>query len=149
MPTLTPPPPTTLDAVERVFRRVRDVFIWTADKEVFGKPEHWESLAHLIHAGAHQAKGDCDDFALTCLELLAEAGAPTDTLRIILCWTETDDYHCVAGVDHESGTWILDNRQRRVLDFPDLRGYRWEKSMRLSDAGNWVYIDLLARAPAP
>jgi predicted transglutaminase-like cysteine proteinase len=129
-----------MSVIEDVFNRVRQVFVWTADKEVFSVDEHWTSFKHMIDAGAHYVRDDCDAFAMTCLDLLADAGVPRDRLRAIECDTEQGERHLVAGVDHDTGTWILDNRQRRVLDYSTMRGYRWLRSMHLSEAGTWRHI---------
>jgi predicted transglutaminase-like cysteine proteinase len=122
--------------VEEVFDRVRRAFIWTPDKENFGQDDYWTSLKAALNAGETVIRGDCDDFAMTCLDLLLDAGEPRHAMRMMLCWVETGEYHAVSGIDVDDTTMIFDCRQRRVMDFRSLP-YRWDRGMRLSEAPTW------------
>ena len=116
----------------RVFRQVCRLFIWQCDTETFGVPEYWSSFADDVEAGK-VFRGDCDNFALTCGELLARQGVPKGRIRIALCWVETGGYHAACICDQH----VLDNRQRAVWHWTQLRGYEWDKSMGLDEPGVW------------
>lgn len=99
--------------------------------EVFGVPEHWKSFADEIEAG-EIIRGDCDDFSLTCGELLARKGISKHLIRIALCWVETGGYHAVCVCNG----YVLDNRQRDIWQW-QLLPYTWSKSMGLDEIGVW------------
>ena len=117
--------------VRDVFRQVRGLFIWQSDQETFGVPEYWSSFADDVEQGK-VFRGDCDNFALTCGELLVRQGVARNLLRVALCWTETGEYHAVCIADD----WCLDNRQRAVWHWSRLP-YKWDRSMRLDEPGVW------------
>jgi len=102
--------------------------------EVFNVSEHWKSFADEIQDD-EIIRGDCDDFSLTCGELLSRTGIKKDTIRIALCWTENNIYHAVCVCDG----YVLDNRQRDIMPWNDLP-YRWHKSMGLDEVGVWREI---------
>ena len=126
------PAPVDVQAVARgVFKQVRRLFIWTCDQENFGVPEHWSSFADDVEQGK-VFRGDCDNFALTCAELLHRRGINPSLIRIALCYVETGEYHAVCIADG----WCLDNRQRAVWHWSKLP-YRWDRSMRMDEVGVW------------
>jgi predicted transglutaminase-like cysteine proteinase len=101
--------------------------VWQADQETFNEPEHWSSFSEdVLHGKIFY--GDCDNFALTCAELLVIEGFEKKDIRIALCWTETNEYHAVCVYKNE----VLDNRHRRVIPFNEIK-YKWHKSMRLDE----------------
>ena len=122
----------TLDVSKQVFRQVQRLFIWTCDLENFGVPEYWKSFADEVERG-EVFRGDCDNFALTCGELLHRQGIEPKLIRIALCWVENGGYHAVCICDG----WVLDNRQRAVWRWNQLQRYKWDKSMRLDQPGVW------------
>jgi predicted transglutaminase-like cysteine proteinase len=117
--------------IRDTFREVHNHFVWAPDMEVFGEPEHWSSLADNVERG-EVFKGDCDNFAMTCAELLLRRGIEPVNIRLALCWTETAEYHAVCIAHGE----LLDNRQRRLRHWASVP-YRWHRSMRLDKPGEW------------
>lgn len=118
---------------------VRRNFIWAADKETFGELDYWTSLADDLlrePSTEHAVVGDCDDFAITCLDLCVRDGVPDADLRIYTCWTETDTYHCVSSVMFEGEEWLFDNRQRTGMYRKNVP-YTWHKVMHLAEKGTW------------
>jgi predicted transglutaminase-like cysteine proteinase len=110
---------------------VLDVFTYEEDTPTEVGDEPWNSFARTVRNG-EPFVGDCDDFALTCAELLLARGVPADEVHVITCYTETGVYHAVA----LAGDWVLDNRHRSVRS----RGavpYRWKLAMRLDQPGRW------------
>ncbi len=124
------------EIVNKVFDDTRRNFIYTPDGEQYGVRDDWRSHAGEI---GEPWRDDCDGFACTAAELMIDRGVPKEDVRLILCITETGIAHLVCGVDVDgdlNATLILDNRQRTVWSWTDI-GYRWKKSMRISEPGTW------------
>lgn len=118
--------------LSEIYYKVKSNFIWTSDKELHGVGEHWTSCADEVDAGK-VFRGDCDDFALTCAELLFREGYEPSRISIDFCTTEAGQGHLVCVCDGVA----LDNRQRRPLFMTALPGYRWRSRMLLSERGTW------------
>ena len=102
----------------RVNRDIR----YVTDMELYGKRDYW-----TIVEGVGQ--GDCEDYALTKQFRLKKLLWPASSLRIATCWVETKQYHAVLTVDTNKGTYVLDNRYKRVMAWGDLP-YRWHKRQK-------------------
>lgn len=111
------------------------LFRWAPDQTTFGEPEHWLSFADKVELG-QSFVGDCDNFALTCAELLIRRGVDPSLVRLAVCWTETEEYHAVCVADG----LCVDNRLRRVIPYDKLP-YRWHKSMRMDRIGVWTLAE--------
>jgi predicted transglutaminase-like cysteine proteinase len=119
------------DDIARVHEDMKFLFKYTPDIELYGKPEFWAVMNS-------DNMGDCEDFSLTCRQLLIDKGWERSMLRPACCWTETGGYHAVLVADIEGAAYVLDNRQKSVLPWEDLP-YKWDKI--LSFIGNeWVKI---------
>ena len=117
--------------IKETFAEVHRLFSWAPDDETFGEPEHWSSFADKVEQSKH-FRGDCDNFALTVIDLLLRRGVKPENCRLALCWTETNEYHAVAIVHG----WLLDNRMRTLRPWATVP-YRWHKSMRMDEPGVW------------
>lgn len=71
---------------------------------------------------------ECRDYVLVKMERLIAGGWPKADLSVILCYTETNEYHAVLGVEIAGETWILDSRTPQV--------YRWDQPIF---AYRWVW----------
>ncbi len=120
-----------MHTIQKVHAEVMRRFIWAPDAETFGVPEYWSSFAREVELG-QSFTGDCDNFALTCAERCLQLGISAKDVRIALCWTETGEYHAVC----IASDMLLDNRQRWTIPWSKA-GYKWDKSMRLSEPGVW------------
>ena len=72
--------------------------------------------------------GDCEDYALAKRNALLNAGWPKDKLGLCVCYTASNEGHCVLWVDTDKGSFILDNN----YDFPMKPSelpYRWESML--------------------
>lgn len=120
---------TTLDLV---LRCANDKFQYESDTEIYGESDFWTPASEI-----NNWRGDCEDHALLCREMLADTGINGSLL--LTCWTETEQYHCVLYLHG----WVLDVRHSRVMSNTDLEkiGYKWHKA-GLED-GRWFYITLL------
>jgi len=103
------------DTIDAIHKRVLKNFEYVTDKKQYGKIEKW-----VTPEDVDNVTGDCEDFALACRKLLRETDLPS---RLVFCLDETGEGHAVL----ESGGWILDNRQRKVLSKQKLEkiGYRF------------------------
>src|SRR5439155_18744930 len=82
---------------------------------------HWAGLAETIAHG----RGDCEDFAIAKMQLLAAAGVPQRDLYLILVRDEVRQIdHAVAAVRDEDRIYILDSANDRVVSPEQVRGYR-------------------------
>ena len=145
-----------MDAIDELFRDVRQYFVYRPDLEGFNKPDHWRSQA--AHIGSPYY-GDCDDLAMTAADLAVQRGIDPARIRVALCLTEVGQRltipppydHMVCLIDETwtgSATVALDCRQRAVMTW-DRLGYRWHSSMRLSERGTWRDMRVGDPAVAP
>jgi predicted transglutaminase-like cysteine proteinase len=127
-----PPSGAPLRALVRsVHTELVERFEWAPDLEYWNQFEYWESHAALVARG-ESFKGDCEDFALTCAELLFNAGVQPSLLRIAVARTEDSELHVVC-IAH---THLSDCRQRWVVPWMQ-PPYTWQRSMRLDEPGVW------------
>ena len=135
----------TLELLRSVHATVQRHFIWAPDRETYDKPDHWEGFAAAVRRG-DVARGDCEDFAITCAELLRDGhGIDPADLRLVYCHTPRAG-HMVLAVDRviigdaeTTATVVLDNRQRAPVEWNHL-GYRWISGMRLTEPNVWRSI---------
>jgi len=116
---------------KKIHKQVKDLFVWTSDQEVFKVSDYWKSFADEVQKG-EVFKGDCDDFTLTCAELLFRNRVEKSRIRLALCEVETGSGHLICVV----GNLALDNRQRAVVEWNNLP-YKWIESMRMDEPGIW------------
>ncbi|MCV6609431.1 MAG: hypothetical protein OIF55_01540, partial [Amphritea sp.] len=68
--------------LNEVYGRVKSCFRWGPDYETSGRFEYWDTFTDQVRSGV-QVKRDCDDFALTVLELgIADYGWDRDKCRV-------------------------------------------------------------------
>lgn len=130
----------SLETLQRIHKSVYSNFIYTSDKKNYDLMEHWTSHAKTVKEGK-KFKDDCDGFALTCAELCIQEGFERADVRIIMCQTETGEWHLVCGVNTGDTTYILDNRYSKPYRWSSKRDYNWHKSMNFAKPGKWYYID--------
>lgn len=119
--------------LDTVLGRANENFQYESDSAIYGESDYWNPAS-----ASNDWRGDCEEHALLCREMLGEAGINGSFL--LTCWTETEQYHCVLYVHG----WVLDVRHSRVMSNTDLEkiGYKWHKA-GLED-GRWFYVTLLA-----
>lgn len=108
-----------LSTLEAVFDSVHARFRYTPDTETWNANEYWPNATELKGMCSPDGHwlGDCEDFALMCREELDRMGIAN---RLVVCFTENSECHCVCEVDG----WILDVRQHYVMRRDDLQ-YLW------------------------
>lgn len=117
---------------DALMARMHELFTWAPDKVVFDDMERWHSFLDEYKAG-EEFSGDCDDFMLTCADVLIDLGLDPSRLMAAVCETKEGDLHAVLVVD---GRMVLDNRQREVR-WIEYLPYKWIKSMSGKEPGVW------------
>jgi predicted transglutaminase-like cysteine proteinase len=104
-----------LDAIRLINRAVNAAITYRSDRG-----DSWQTLAQSAARGT----GDCEDYAIAKMELLADLGfAPEQLQFIVLRNTRTQVYHAVLAV-HVGGTrYILDNMSNAVASDELFRTY--------------------------
>jgi predicted transglutaminase-like cysteine proteinase len=86
--------------------------------------------------------GDCEDFALTKIDELIDAGWPVGNLQMATCYTETGGYHAVVLIRTANmGNLILDNRFEKVRKQDSLE-YRWHMYQRAGSVWGLYSVQL-------
>lgn len=91
------------------------------DRDLFGRSDYWADAATTLRLG----RGDCEDFALLKMELLAAAGIKREDMMLTLArdLIRRRD-HAVLLVKTEDGFVMLDNVGSAPLDGSQSHGYR-------------------------
>jgi predicted transglutaminase-like cysteine proteinase len=113
------------DFFNRIHSWALSIFEYHTDLETWGLPDYWATIGdlQLEFDINNKIKGDCDDFAQLCRYAAMACGIPS---RLVLCYTELGDYHCVAEI--ESG-WIFDNRESLISHWTYLLGKGYKKDV--------------------
>jgi predicted transglutaminase-like cysteine proteinase len=113
---------------------------YASDMAVYGQADHWASLREFLTNG----RGDCEDFAIAKMWMLAALGVPRDTMRMVVLRDSVARLdHAVLAVHHEEGAWVLDNRFSVVRADDEMRHYQPYYS--LSAGGfSWVHSTAVA-----
>ncbi len=125
--------------ISQVHKKVLALFDYVTDAKNYEVMDYWTCKAADVSLGK-RFKGDCDDFSLTCAELLIKAGIPKSKVKVILCQVETGGYHLVCGVDTEYDTIILDNRFKEAYSWKIRTNYKWIKHMYFDRPKTWYSV---------
>jgi predicted transglutaminase-like cysteine proteinase len=116
--------------------------VFADDPSIYGVADHWAGLAETLAQG----RGDCEDFAITKMQLLAAAGVPTRDLYLILVRdTGREIDHAVAAVRDGDRLYILDSANDAVRTADQVKGYRPVASF--SGENHWTFGLRTAAAP--
>lgn len=123
---------------KEIKNKLDQLFIWSRDRDNFGRDEDWRTHIEAFRVGA-VFRDDCDGYMMTAADALIDAGYAKDNIRYLVCLTELQENHAVCGFEVNNEIYIIDNRQRAIWTARQLvdAGYRFEKSMRLSEPGVW------------
>jgi predicted transglutaminase-like cysteine proteinase len=108
-------------ALSRVNAWVNERIVYTEDRDLFSRADFWAGAKKTLKLG----RGDCEDIALTKMQLLAAAGIPREDMFL----TITRDLvrnadHAVLIVRHEGGYVLLDDGSDELLDASAGHDYR-------------------------
>jgi predicted transglutaminase-like cysteine proteinase len=122
------------DQVEAINRWVNRNVAFGSDRDVYGRTDHWAPAAETFRRGI----GDCEDFAIAKMELLATLGISRDKIRLIVArdLVRNSD-HALLIVELSSGSVMLDNVTDQLLDarFPN----DYSPIMSFSQSAKWVH----------
>jgi len=107
------------DVAAKIHRDVNKSVEYKKDLEQYSLPDYWTI------AGKY---GDCEDYALLKRARLLEIGWDSDKLGLCICFTETNEGHCVLYVNTDKGAFILDNRYSNPAT-PSLLPYKWDSML--------------------
>lgn len=126
---------TALDErLETVNRWVNHAITYTEDRVLFGKADHWAGARKTLQLG----KGDCEDYALLKMHLLAAAGVRREDMFLTIArdLVRRAD-HAVLIVRTENGYRMLDNATDTVLDATLANDY--QAVLSFNDRRTWLH----------
>lgn len=95
-----------LSKVEAVNRLVNARVAYTRDIDSYGMLDHWATPGQTLERGV----GDCEDYAILKMALLAELGVPRASMSVVILNDERRNlFHAVLAVKTNRGFYILDN----------------------------------------
>ena len=109
--------------IRSVNRQVNSEHDYLTDKSGYGVGDYWT----IMEEGD---AGDCEDFALTKMQALIDAGFSAANLQLAWCYDETGTAHAVLIIQTVNrGTLVLDNRYEAVMQIANVP-YRFEAYQR-------------------
>ena len=104
------------------------------DQVLYGKPDYWADAGATLKRGA----GDCEDIAITKLQLLAAMGVPRGDMYLTIARDLTRQAdHALLVVKLDGKLWLLDNATNQLLDAQGSYDYR--PILSYSSAGTWLH----------
>ncbi len=120
--------------VEAVNRWVNRSIQFGEDRDVYGRADYWAPAAETFRRGI----GDCEDFAIAKMELLAALGISRNKMRLVVARDLVRNAdHAVLVVTLAEGAVMLDNMTDRLLDARLPNDYR--PIMSFSQNAKWVH----------
>jgi predicted transglutaminase-like cysteine proteinase len=117
-----------------VNRWVNERIRFSDDRNAVGRTDRWSGAAETLRRGT----GDCEDYALTKMQLLAALGFETEDMYLVVVRdTVRLGDHAVLAVRLGERFVILDNLHADVVDSVLLPQYR--PVISYSSAGRWVH----------
>lgn len=114
-------PGTSRETIDQINRWVNRKIDYVEDRELFGKADHWAGARRTLKLG----KGDCEDYALTKMQLLAAAGIRREDMYLsIVKDTVRRQDHAFLVVRHKGQYLILDNATDIILDGAQSHDYK-------------------------
>ena len=120
--------------VEAINRWVNRSIEFGEDREVYGRADYWAPASETLRRGV----GDCEDFAIAKMELLAALGIARDKMRLVVARDLVRNAdHAVLVVTLADGAVMLDNMTDKLLDARLPNDYR--PIMSFSQNAKWVH----------
>jgi len=127
------------ETIKNINAAVNAAHDYQTDKSGYGVGEHWE----IMNPGD---KGDCEDFALTKMQALIDAGFDVKNLQLGWGQTETGGNHAFLIIQtNNRGTLILDNRYPGLMQIGNVP-YRFQGYQRAGQT--WASYTTLLEAVA-
>lgn len=118
-------------SIIEVNNTVNEGIIPRTDMEIYGVPELWAYPS---------IEGDCEDFVLLKQYMLEREGFPRSALLITVVRQPNGEGHAVLTVRTDRGDIVLDNLDKRALDWT-LTPYRYLKRQSEQNSAKWVAIE--------
>lgn len=103
--------------LSNLHREILEKFTYMTDMEKSGLVEHWgdsTTLKNIGRSGVTRFTGDCEEFALVSAAKAQESGF---NARLVVCYVETGEGHCICEVSSKdyAEAYFFDNRQHKVV----------------------------------
>ena len=106
--------------VSAVNAGVNRLIRYRPDRAIYGQLDFWANPSTTLNRGA----GDCEDYAILKMAVLADAGIPRSAMSIVVLKDQRRDvYHAVLSIRTTRGNFILDNVGQEVLADTELPDY--------------------------
>lgn len=123
-----------LSLIANINRQVNHKIHYVEDSQLFGKADYWAGAGATLRLG----KGDCEDIAITKMQLLAAAGvARKDMILTIARDLVRNMDHAVLIVRNEGSFILLDNSTDELLDGSASNDYR--PVFSFSEGKSWLH----------
>jgi predicted transglutaminase-like cysteine proteinase len=120
--------------VDQVNRWVNARIAYASDIDVYGVADYWASLAEVMLHG----RGDCEDFAIAKMQILAAAGVPTRDMYLTLVRDlRRQEDHAVLVVRVGQDAYVLDSDENTLLRQDELTRFR--PVVAFSENGRWIF----------
>ena len=127
-------PASRTDSLAAVNRWVNQRIAYAEDRDQYGVADYWAGARRTLKAG----RGDCEDIALTKMQILAAAGVPRkDMILTIARDLARNADHAVLIVRTDDGYRLLDNATDEVLDAAPQHDYR--AILSFGDETRWLH----------
>jgi predicted transglutaminase-like cysteine proteinase len=114
-------PDDDFSAIASVNSWVNRAITFTEDRDLFSRADHWAGAATTLKL----RRGDCEDIALTKMQLLAAAGIPREDMILTIARDLVRNAdHAVLIVRYDGQYYMLDNATDEVLDASLSHDYR-------------------------
>lgn len=132
------------DLAAQVNRWVNRNVAYAQDQSVYGRRDYWATIAETLG----KRRGDCEDFAVAKMHLLAAAGVPTDEMYLVLVWDVVQRAdHAVLLLRDGDRFLVLDSRTDAVLPAESVRDYR--PVLSFNNEQLWTHGGRLTRRTVP
>ncbi len=121
----------TWQSIVEVNNTVNENIIPRTDMEIYGVQERWAYPS---------IEGDCEDFVLLKQYMLEKEGFPRSALLITVVRQPNGEGHAVLTVRTDRGDIVLDNLDKRALDWT-LTPYQYLKRQSEQNSAKWVAIE--------
>lgn len=114
---------TRLEKIKAVLTRQHN---YITDGKKWRMMDYWENddvLAPMVD-GVKTLNSDCEEYAIVAMR---KANLDGFHARLVACFDETGEGHCICEVSSDDGTeaYYFDNRKKRVVTINGLKGYQF------------------------
>jgi predicted transglutaminase-like cysteine proteinase len=113
--------PDSFSALRSINSWVNQAITFTEDRDLFSRADYWAGAATTLRL----RRGDCEDIALTKMQLLAAAGIDREDMILTIARDLVRNAdHAVLIVRHDGRYYMLDNASDEVFDASESHDYR-------------------------